>query len=298
MYGRLSISGWHDSASDFSLDLESLVEDIKTYSNAARRSHAIPRDFELTLRRFNLTTSALQPHRKPPIPRSKRLPAWQLLPDDDDSFYHDLPILGEELDGAADKAAKPYIPGSFPAFPSIHTYKYTPESVEAATVSDDWGVFNPDMKDTAAGAGSSQPIQRPLAPEEIPRGDAKKMREAAAKEAKAGEGALRRLIRASKIAKQKEVWAASQRHPARRDRYRLWEGVMRELIEDDAAKTKGKEVAAAALHGDRGRVEIADHSMIVNSDQACFRQEVPRGGARKAAVMAAGHGLNGLTGKG
>lgn len=236
-----------------------------------------------------MTTASLQPHKKPPIPRSKRLPTWEPL-QSNDPLDRELPILGDELDGAPDKAAKQYIPGSFPGFPSIHTYKYTPESVDAVTVTDDWGAFNPDAQtQTLDGSQPSQP-QRPLAPDEIPHGDPKKMREAAAKEAKAGEGALRRLMRASKIAKQKEVWSASQRQPERRDRYNMWEGAMRELIEEDT-RSKGKEMVAAAMQGDKGRFEIADHSMIVSTEKACYRQELPRGGARKAA--AAGHSIAG-----
>jgi hypothetical protein len=268
----------------------SLGQTVRTYKNAARRPHPIPRDFELALGRFNLTTPLLEPHRKPPIPRSKRLPTWESLPAND-PLDRDLPILGDELDGAPDKAVKPYIPDSFPAFPSIHTYRCTPESVDAVTVSEDWGAFNPEAPSQTLDGSQPQPQQpqRPLAPDEIPHGDPKKMREAAAKEAKAGEGALRRLMRASKIAKQKEVWSAAQRQPARRDRYNLWETAMRELIEDDT-KSKGKEVVPAAMHGDKGRFEIADHSMIVNTEKVCQRQDVPRAGGRKAA---AGHSIAG-----
>lgn len=114
------------------------------------------------------------------------------------------------------------------------------------------------------------------------------MREAAAKEAKAGEGALRRLMRASKIAKQKEVWSAAQRQPARRDRYKLWESAMQELIEDDI-KSKGKELMPTVIYGDKGRFEIADHSMLVNTNKTCLRQDLPRAGIRKTP----GHGITG-----
>ncbi|KAL2149039.1 hypothetical protein VTH82DRAFT_1725 [Thermothelomyces myriococcoides] len=268
----------------------SLGQSVRAFKNSARRQHPIPRDFELALGRFNLTTSLLDPHRKPPIPRSKRLPNWEPLPAD--PLEKDLPILGQELDGAHDKAGKQYIPESFPPFPSIHTYKCTPESVDAVTVSEDWGTFNPETSSQTLDGSQAQPQQpqRPLAPDEIPHGDPKKMREAAAKEAKAGEGALRRLMRASKIAKQKEVWSAAQRQPARRERYNLWEAAMRELIEDDT-KSKGKEFHPSAMHGDKGRFEIADHSMIVNTEKAAYRQDIPRAGTRKAAVS--GHGITG-----
>ncbi|KAK3305167.1 Bromodomain associated-domain-containing protein [Chaetomium strumarium] len=267
--------------------ITSLVQDIKTFTNAARRSHPVPKDFEQGLKRFNLTTSTLNPHRKPPIPRSKRLPKWEPL-ETGDPLDRDLPVLGDELDGAPDKAAKPYIPSSFPAFPSVHTYKYTPESVDAVTVSDDWSAFGPDAPSQTLDGSQpqSQKPQRPLAPDEIPRGDPKKMREAAAKEAKAGEGALRRLMRASKIAKQKEVWASAQRQPAQRERYNLWEAAMRELLDDDT-RSKGKEIGPAGMHGDKGRFEIADHSMLVNWEKSYSRRDVPRAGVRKTA--SAGH---------
>jgi hypothetical protein len=266
------------------------VQDIKTLTNAARRSHPVPKDFEQGLARFNLNTSRLDPHRKPPIPRRKRLPKWEPL-ETGDPLDRDLPVLGDELDGAPDKAAKAYIPSSFPAFPSVHTYKYTPESVDAVTVFDDWGAFGTDApSQTLDGSQTSQKPQRLLAPDEIPRGDPKKMREAAAKEAKAGEGALRRLMRASKIAKQKEVWASAQRHPARRERHNLWEAAMRELLDEDT-RSKGKEIGPAGMHGDKGRFEIADHSMLVNWEKSYGRREVPRAGVRKSA--SAGRSLKG-----
>jgi len=210
----------------------------------------------------------------------------------DDPITGDLPILGHDLDGSADKASRDYIPSSFPAFPSIHTYKCTPETIETAADPEDWSSsFAESQSQTLVDGSQGRPrSQRPLAPDEIPRGDPKKMREAAAKEAKAGEQALRRLMRASKIAKQKEVSTTAQRDPARRERYTLWEAAMRELVEEDA-KGKGKEIAPAAMHSQQGRVEIADHSMIVNANKQYHRREIPRSGARKVAS-------DGIIGKG
>jgi len=130
--------------------------------------------------------------------------------------------------------------------------------------------------------------QRPLAPDEIPHGDPKKMREAAAKEAKAGEAALRGLMRASKIAKQKEVWLAAQQDPTHRERHTQWESVMKELIEDET-KAKGKETAPWQMHGPQKRAEIADHAMIVNAERRFYRREMPRTGARRAT----GEGVGG-----
>ncbi|KAK1762595.1 WD40 repeat-like protein [Phialemonium atrogriseum] len=224
--------------------MSSLARDVQSFANASRRTFPIPTDFETSLGRFNLTPSSLKPHLKPPVPRAKREPTWVALVAKEDAFVS-LPVLGDDLSGTPEKEAKQYIPKAFPSFPSTHTYKYTPENAE------------------------------------IPRGDPKKIREAAAKEAKAGEEALRRLMRASKIAKQKEVWTTAQREPARRERYDLWESAMRELIEDDA-RAKGRTFAPGATHGATGRFEIADHSMIVNAEGKYHRKEVPRSGGRKA----------------
>jgi transcription initiation factor TFIID subunit 8 len=277
-----------------------MAKTVQVFAESARRREPIPTDYELMLKRFNLTTGALEPHRKPPIPRSKRIPQWKSL--DIDPSHEDLtmPILGDELNGATDKTARSFIPSSFPSFPSIHTYKYTPETVESVTVSEDWGAYNPDSATQTVTASQSQTqtqATRPLAPDEIPRGDPKKIREAAAKEAKYGEEALRRLMRASKIAKQKEVWSTAQQETARKERYDLWEAAMRELIEDDQ-KAKGNTLAPAAVHGAMGRFEIADHSMIVNSDGRYARKEMQRQAGAAARNMKAPQGGEGIVGKG
>jgi hypothetical protein len=278
----------------WSLDMSSLIEDIRSFANASRRSYPIPTDFETSLARFNLSISSLKPHLRPPVSRAKREPSWATLPVQVDADLS-LPILDDELSGTPEKESKQYIPKSFPSFPSLHTYKYTPENAESVTVSTDWGTFEPDLTSQTVSHGPSQTqtqtqIQtRPLAPDEIPHGDPKKMREAAAKEAKAGEEALRRLVRASKIAKQKEVWMTAQREPARRERYDLWESAMRELIEDDA-RARGRSFAPGATHGAMGRFEIADHSMIVNAEGKYQRKEVPRTGGRKVGAGEMGLG--------
>ena len=268
--------------------MSSIFEQVHDLAAASRRTHANPTDFELILTRFNVTTLSLKPHLRPPVAKTKRAPEWTELTLKDTNDIA-LPILCEELSGAEEKGSKTYIPGSFPSFPSQHTYKYTPEDVAAVTVSDDWGPFNPDLPSQTI-RGSETPSQsqaqgRPLAPNEIPRGDPKKLREAAAKEARLGEEALRRLMRASKIAKQKEVWSLAQRVPTRKERYNLWESAMREAIEDEPQeKGKSKETTALiASHATMGRFEIADHSMIVNTEKKRSRRELVRPGARRAA---------------
>lgn len=270
--------------------MASVIAEIKTFANAARRAYPIPTDFEITLKRFNLTTSALKPHLRPPVPKSKRKPTWETLPIAQ-NVDADLPVLGPELSGQPEKEAKLHIPTIFPPFPSVHTYKSTPLVREYSPPNEDWGQFETDLpsqsvapqSQTQAGSQTQTQTQvshRPLAPDEIPRGDPKKMREAAAKEAKYGEEALRRLLRASKIAKQKEVWSTAQRDPPRKLRYELWESSMRDLIEEEA-RVQSSETDPGAIHGAAGRFEIADHSTIVNSETAFHRKEVQRSGARR-----------------
>jgi hypothetical protein len=264
------------------------VEDVKAFANAARRSYPVPTDFELTLKRFNLTTSALKPHIRPPIPKPKRQPVYEPLEIETatDTF---LPILGEELSGRTDKKSKAHVPNAFPSFPSIHTYRYTPEVKEYNPPNEDWGDFAPEIASQSISQfhtpddpqSQTQPrVKRPLAPEEVPHGDPKKIREAAAKEAKYGEQALRKLMRASKIARQKEVWSTAQRQPQRRLRQELWETSMKDFIEEDV-RAKGLQVEDGAIHGTLGKFEIADHSTIVNAEGRYYRKEVQRAGMRK-----------------
>lgn len=269
-------------------DLESIVDDVKTFANAARRAYPVPTDFELTLKRFNLTTAALKPHVRPPIPKPKRQPVYEPL-QIETATDASLPILGEELSGRTDKKSKAHVPTAFPSFPSIHTYRYTPEVKEYNPPNDDWGDFAPELASQSISQlqtpddpqSQTRPRpKRPLAPEEIPHGDPKKIREAAAKEAKYGEQALRKLMRASKIAKQKEVWSTAQRQPQRRLRQELWETSMKDFIEEDV-RAKGLQVEDGAIHGALGKFEIADHSTIVNAEGRYHRKEVQRAGMRK-----------------
>ncbi len=102
---------------------------------------------------------------------------------------------------------------------------------------------------------------------EGPRGDPKKVREAAATEAKQAEEALRGLVRASKVNALKELRSVAERNPYSKERYSLWEAAMREMM-TDADKGKGKASAGSPA----GRGEIADHSMMVNSQKIYHRR--------------------------
>lgn len=134
-----------------------------------------------------------------------------------------------------------YIPSAFPAFPSKHTYRFTPQ-------------------------------------EDTTKRDAAKIREEAALTAQHGEEALRRLVRASKMRKQKEVKTLVQKDTQGKERFRLWEATMRRFMNKAAAEDRRGEAVE--------QVEIADHSMIVNADAMFSRKEVSRFNKRAGA---AGH---------
>ncbi|KAM0295177.1 hypothetical protein HYE67_010651 [Fusarium culmorum] len=215
--------------------LEGMIEAAKTLALAARREHPVPTDFEHALRRHNISVSSLKPHLKPPVPKTQVFPGYvDVLPEDLDA-YTILPLLGEELSGQPDKDEKDYVPTSFPDFPSKHTYKFTPQ------------------EDTSIR-------------------DSKKIREEAARTAQQGEDALRRLVRASKMRKQKEVKNLVERDTHGKERFRLWESTMKRFM---ATEGRGENT---------DQMEIADHSMIVNGEALFSRKEVPRAGKRSTAL--------------
>ncbi|KAG5934685.1 hypothetical protein E4U59_006053 [Claviceps monticola] len=215
--------------------LNSLIEETKRFALASRRDRPIPSDFEAVLRRFNLPVSSLKPHLKNPLPTIALAPSYQYVHEADEEAYATLPLLGPELSGQADKVAKKYIPSYFPEFPSRHTYKFTPQ-------------------------------------EDINTRDSKKIREEAARTAQYGEDALRRLVRASKMRKQKEAKSMVERDSHGKERFRLWETTMRRFM---GAEQRGENTE---------QVEIADHSMIVNGDALFARKEVTRVGKRSATL--------------
>ncbi|KAI6348463.1 hypothetical protein MCOR25_010801 [Pyricularia grisea] len=278
--------------------LTELTQEVRLFALASRRTQPIPTDYEISLKRFNLGTSLLRPHLRHPIAKKKKrhlleptfaTPAAAAT----DGPLDGLPLLGEELSGKAEKESKSYIPASFPDFPSIHTYKSTPQDVDEVTV-----------RGTGLRLPNGEPIKDTLAPEEPyageapPRADPRRMREASARESKLAEEALRGVVRASKINTLKEARLAAQRSRMSRNRYDFWEESMRDLVEDACGSRKksgddggGNDgdgdgftfaVAAPARGSTAARSEIADHSMIVNAHKVGHRQEVSRGGKRAA----------------
>lgn len=201
----------------------------------------MPVDYEKMLRRNNIAVSSLNPHIRHPIPKHRTKPKYSedIITLDDELVT--LPLLGPELSGQPDKNRLQHIPKTFPDFPSMHTYKFTPQEDENIR-------------------------------------DSQKTREQAARTAQQGEDALRRLVRASKIRKQKEVKTLVEKDEQGKERFRLWEMTMKRFMGLEGQGQKGE--------ADQG--EVADHSMIVNSDAAFSRRELSKLGKRAAAVSSGG----------
>lgn len=238
--------------------LKSMCQDVISYANHARRNMVIPTDFELAYRDFNIIEKNLKRHRRNAIPPEKiKAPEKEThgAETKEGKAFIDLPCLSEELSGKADKDTKSYIPSFLPDFPSTHTYKYTPTDIESVTVRQPIHQAN-----TNANA--------PPAPDW--RGDPKKTREVAAVQAKQAEEALRKLVRASKMASLKDLRSTAEKNPISKNRYDLWEEAMKDML--------GEKGAAA-------REDVADHSMIVNAQKKFHRREIPRS-AKKRKVDA------------
>lgn len=243
-------------------------------ANHARRTMAVPTDFELSLNYHNINLNDLKRHRRNAIPKEKikgperqEEEAANGKPKLNKTFT-DLPCLDKELSGKEDKDVRPYIPKYFPDFPSTHTYKYTPVDIESVTVR------TPIHEAARTAKANTQPI-----PDW--RGDPKKIREAAAVQAKQAEEALRKLVRASKMASLKDLRSTAEKNPITKNRYDLWEEAMKEMLQDQGL-ANGSDNAA--------REDVADHSMIVNSQKKYHRREIPRSSKKRLADTVGGKG--------
>ncbi|KAL1902072.1 hypothetical protein Cpir12675_000179 [Ceratocystis pirilliformis] len=222
-------------------NLQSLIDDVHNIALSARRDKPTPNDFQVMLQSRNLPIWLLNPHRKHPIPQKLLEPTKEAsdLPLPSNPALKSLPILHPDLSGETQRKAMEYIPKHFPEFPSIHTFSYTPRIEKTER-------------------------------------DSQKIRAAAALAATQGEDALRGLVRAAKVRKQKEVRSIVQRETHGRERYRLWEAAMQKLLSDKANRP---------AIGGRSRLsdqEIADASMIVNATIDLKRHHV-KGTHRTAA---------------
>lgn len=244
-------------------DLDHLGKDVMSLANHARRNDIVPTDFDLSLKYFNINLSDLKRHRRNVIPKEKIKGPER--GDDAEELakggraFKDLPCLDEELSGKSDKEARPYIPKSFPDFPSTHTYKYTPTDIESVTVR------TPIHEAVGSTKANTQP-----APDW--RGDPKKIREAAAVQAKQAEEALRKLVRASKMASLKDLRSTAEQNPVSKNRYDLWEEAMKDMLEFRGL---------ADGRDDANREDVADLSMVVNAEKTYHRREIPRSAKKR-----------------
>jgi transcription initiation factor TFIID subunit 8 len=183
-------------------------------------------DFQNTLTTFNLPLASLEPHLHPPIAAEKLRVVLEESP------LVDLPTstgdfsLGPELSGDVDKKSKLYIPSNFPPFPSKHTYKWTEKASARET-------------------------------------DPRKIREEAAKTARQGEEALRRLTKVAKAGKEKDVKNAARKDPKSYARHNMWEQAMEDLLSG-----KGDATTKHVTQED-------DRGLVVNADRSFYRKGPP-----------------------
>jgi transcription initiation factor TFIID subunit 8 len=192
-------------------DMTTFVEHLKRFAESARREQPTAADFGYMLRKHNVPISSLKPHLKNPVAKGKLQPKYfdpSLVASRTDYFRTtSTEFLGPELDGNADRQDKPWIPEWLPAFPSKHTYKFTP--TEAMVEQD----------------------------------PAKKRAEALADSHK-GEKALRRINRATKISQQKELKEMAQRNTMSRQRHENWEAMVKAMMSQHGVATGSRQELA------------------------------------------------------
>jgi len=211
-------------------DAEHFLSKITSSMLNGRRSQPTPLDYYYGLEQFDIPIASLKPHLKPPIPLAKSHIQLEPLPFIDEElekqkFKELTKLLGKELDGAVDKEKRSHIPKKFIPYPSKHTYKFTPRD---------------DRRET----------------------DTRKIRETAAKEARLGEEALRRLITVGKSGKANDVKKAASKDALGKEKHEQWERVMASFA------------SLSAEQNSRQRIEEEDQTMIVNSESRFYRKGV------------------------
>lgn len=98
------------------------LAEVRQSMLSSRRIQAIPQDFLQSLHTHQLSLRSLIPHLDPPVS-----PSRSQFGLDEKEQQHELSFSGPPLIGISDAQSRPYIPQHFPAFPSTHTYKATPE---------------------------------------------------------------------------------------------------------------------------------------------------------------------------
>jgi hypothetical protein len=202
----------------------------------SRRADTIVSDFEYALSKFSLPLASIKPHLKPPVAPPNIHQELEPIPTEELSTAALTKLLGRELDGESDKLSRPYIPKKFPAFPSKHTYKWTEKESARET-------------------------------------DPRKIREEAAKAARQGEEALRRLVKVSKAGREKDVKRMAEKDPKSKMRHELWEKTMERLN-------------VRRRNGVSKPDQDDDRSMVVNAESQYFRKPVLKN--RKASLQIEG----------
>lgn len=219
--------------------MDGFIEQLKRVAHAARRSDPIPTDYEAILRYHNLPLCSLKPHLKNPVARQLLEPTFYDPVIENTTYLESIPpVLGDELDGRYEKEERAWIPKHFPSFPSKHTYRFTPA--------------------------------------ELPSKNTEKKRAEALADARKAEMALRRIDRAAKLTRHKELKGAAQRNALTKQRHEAWEGLMKSMLPRSRATD--------------GATEVADHSTIVNAGAKYGRKELPRTSRRAQAESVGGKG--------
>ena len=159
---------------------------------SCRRSQPTPQDFAFALWKENLPLSSLEPHLQSLIPPSISQQSLSTPPPEDPPNMPLSPVLGPTLYDTFDKQKTQHIPTHFPSYPSKHTYKATPKFTKR---------------------------------EEDPR----KVRERATEEARLGEEALRKLLRAASGGGHCTDGSSGLINTKRKQRDRMWEQTIEAL---------------------------------------------------------------------
>ncbi|KAF2142214.1 uncharacterized protein K452DRAFT_271034 [Aplosporella prunicola CBS 121167] len=102
------------------------LSDVRTSMQHSRRATPVPQDFSYALTHTGYSSSTLEPQTSLPIPTTITQPPLPAPPPHEPAPPDLDAVLGPALSGAADKAAREYIPAHLPAFPSKHTWQATP----------------------------------------------------------------------------------------------------------------------------------------------------------------------------
>ena len=221
------------------LDMAHFLTDVRQSMLSSRRTRAIPQDFLQALHTHQLSLRSLVPHLDSPVSPSRSQFALPVEAAEDEK-NHALPFLGPGLNGAPDERAKLYVPTHFPAFPSKHTYKATPEFPDRET-------------------------------------DPRRIRERATEEGRMGEEALRRVVGARSDNDQlPKLESALKVKSLRQRRDEMWRDTMQIVISrgDNAMEGAQSDEQREGHHGEAsmGSTRI---SSTVNTDRRFWRKGVP-----------------------